>query len=27
MSFKEWNQDHMEVVEHPFNADSNTLIE
>jgi hypothetical protein len=27
MSFKEWNQDHMEDVEHPFNADSNTLIE
>ncbi len=27
MSFKEWNQDHMEVIEHPFNADSNTLIE
>jgi hypothetical protein len=27
MSVKEWNQDHMEVVEHPFNADSNTLIE
>jgi len=27
MSFKEWNHDHMEVVEHPFNADSNTLIE
>jgi len=27
MSFKEWNQDHMEVVEHPFNTDSNTLIE
>jgi hypothetical protein len=26
MSFKEWNQDHMEVVEHPFNAYSNTLI-
>ncbi len=27
MSFKEWNQDHMEVVKHPFNADSNALIE
>jgi len=27
MSFKEWNQDHMEVVEHSFNTDSNTLIE
>ncbi len=27
MSFKEWNHDHMEVVEHPFNTDSNMLIE
>jgi hypothetical protein len=27
MSFKEWNEDHMEVVECPFNANSNTLIE
>jgi hypothetical protein len=27
MSFKDWNRDHMEVVEHPFNAYSNTMIE